>query len=142
MVACLPRIPGAPHSRRIVGLRELRTVWTHATTQPLCVVTSLSGGRSRLLVSRRSAQSGRYRVIGYLDRLAGIGFEFTYLATAIAARRVRRPLRRRYHRSKLFPSFGERTIGLRRPDRREYLASLGLGASAKALGQPASAPDR
>lgn len=54
------------------------------TTQPLCVVTSLSGGRSRLLVSRRSAQSGRYRVIGYLDRLAGSGFEFTYLATAIA----------------------------------------------------------
>ena len=92
--------------------------------------------RDRLIVTRRDPQTARYCAIGFLDRLRdGSGYEFAYLAEAIEDPMFL-PLvgfsdvKRRYRRARLFPSFAERVIGAKRPDRPQYLASLSLDTDA------------
>jgi hypothetical protein len=86
--------------------------------------------RRRLIVTRRDPDTGSYDAIGFLDKLDD-GFEFRYLARA-AERSHFLPMlgfsdtRRSYRRTQLFPSFAERVIGAKRPDRPQYLASLNL----------------
>lgn len=91
-------------------------------------------GRDRLIVTRRDAHTGRYCAIGFLDRLPQ-GYEFAYLVEAIEDPSFL-PLigfsdvKHRYRRAQLFPSFAERVISAKRPDRPKYLASLSLGTDA------------
>lgn len=86
--------------------------------------------RQRLIVTRRDPLTGSYFAIGFLDKL-NVGYEFSYLAQAVS-RPGFVPLvgfsdpGRQYRRAQLFPSFAERVIGARRPDRPQYLASLRL----------------
>lgn len=86
--------------------------------------------RQRLIVTRRDPLTGSYFAVGFLDKLSD-GYEFSYLTQAVA-RPGFVPLvgfsdpGRRYRRAQLFPSFAERIIGARRPDRPQYLASLRL----------------
>lgn len=86
--------------------------------------------RQRLIVTRRDPLTGSYFAVGFLDKLSD-GYEFSYLAQAVA-RPGFVPLvgfsdpGRCYRRTQLFPSFAERVIGARRPDRPQYLASLRL----------------
>ena len=86
--------------------------------------------RQRLIVTRRDPLTGGYFAVGFLDKLSD-GYEFSYLMQAVA-RPGFVPLLgfsdpgRRYRRAQLFPSFAERVIGARRPDRPQYLASLRL----------------
>lgn len=95
---------------------------------------------SRLIVTRRGVGDGTYRAIGYLDRVAhndGYTFEFSYLAAAVECAGFVpivgfRDIHRRYSSRRLFPSFAERVISARRPDRPQYLESLDLGTDADA----------
>jgi hypothetical protein len=86
--------------------------------------------QTRLIVTRRDPATRRYNAIGFLDRVTD-GYEFTYLTSAIAEPGFV-PLvgfsdvNRRYHRPRLFPSFAERVISAKRPDRPDYLARLRL----------------
>ena len=88
---------------------------------------------TRLIVTRRDHETRRDHAIACLDRLAD-GYQFTYLAAAVAAPwfipllafDVDQP----YHRAHLFPNFAARVIGVKRPDRPDYLASLGLPVEA------------
>lgn len=86
--------------------------------------------RQRLIVTRRDPLTGSYFAIGFLDKLSD-GYEFSYITRA-ASRPGFVPLvgfsdpGRRYRRTQLFPSFAERVIGAKRPDRPQYLASLRL----------------
>lgn len=93
---------------------------------------------SRLIVTRRGVADGTYRPIGYLDRRRDGGvdtYEFTYLA-AVADQDDFVPiigfrdLHRHYSSPRLFPSFAERVISAKRPDRPQYLATLDLEADA------------
>lgn len=90
---------------------------------------------ARLIVTRRETETGTYRAIGFLDKLNDHSYEFVYLQSAVQ-RRSFVPLigfsdpQRRYHSRRLFPSFAERVIGAKRPDRPEYLASLHLDETA------------
>jgi hypothetical protein len=85
---------------------------------------------TRLIVTRRDPATRRYHAVGLLDRVTD-GYQFTYLACAITEPGFV-PLvgfsdvHRRYHRQHLFPSFAERVIGAKRPDRPDYLARLSL----------------
>lgn len=94
------------------------------------------GVRARLIVTRRDAGTGRYHALGFLDKLDD-GYEFAYLAAAVGSETFV-PLvgfsdaARRYRRPHLFPSFAERVIGAKRPDRPQYLASLNLDDDAGA----------
>jgi hypothetical protein len=91
-------------------------------------------GRQRLIVTRRDPLTGSYLAVGFLDKLSD-GYEFSYLVEAVAQPRFV-PIvgfsdtGRRYHRSQLFPSFAERVISAKRPDRPQYLASLKLDGDA------------
>lgn len=95
---------------------------------------------SRLIVTRRDSGDGTYRAIGYLDRHVEDGVEtyrFTYLATTAEWDRFVpiigfRDLHRQYTSRRLFPSFAERVISAKRPDRPLYLAALDLSEDAGA----------
>lgn len=95
---------------------------------------------SRLIVTRRDAADRTYRAVGYLDRLVHDGtttYEFTYLA-AVTERAGFVPivgfrdLHRTYSSERLFPSFAERVMSAKRPDRPQYLESLDLAVDADA----------
>lgn len=95
---------------------------------------------SRLIVTRRGAHDGTYRAIGYLDRVHrddGDIYEFSYLA-AVAEHPGFVPIigfrdvRRHFSSPRLFPSFAERVISAKRPDRPQYLEALDLDADADA----------
>ncbi|WP_280399068.1 HIRAN domain-containing protein [Nocardia carnea] len=96
---------------------------------------------SRLIVTRRGVEDRTYRAIGYLDRRFDSSdvpvFEFTYLAKVAECERFVpiigfRDVCRHYHSRRLFPSFAERVISAKRPDRPEYLAALDLSEDADA----------
>lgn len=88
----------------------------------------------RLLVTRRSSTDNEYRAIGYLDRLTDVTgpveYRYRYLESAATDRVAPlagfRDLRRDYRSPRLFPSFAERVMSAKRPDRPEYLAALDL----------------
>lgn len=97
--------------------------------------------RSRLIVTRRGADDGVYRAIGYLDQLSsGVElsmYEFTYLARATADPAFVpvvgfRDVSRLYRSERLFPSFADRVMSAKRPDRPQYLEALDLDADADA----------
>lgn len=97
-----------------------------------------SGTRAlaRLIVTRQDPQSRAYHAIGYLDRVEN-GYEYVYIARAVAQPAFLpmvgfRDTHRRYHRAQLFPSFAERVISAKRPDRPEYLRGLSLEQNADA----------
>lgn len=96
---------------------------------------------SRLIVTRRGAADATYRAIGYLDRITVPdqipAYEFRYLAAhAVTPTFVPligfSDLHRRYRSSRLFPSFADRVISAKRPDRPQYLAALDLDTDADA----------
>lgn len=95
---------------------------------------------SRLIVTRRRACDGAYEAVGYLDRVPhdedGFTYAFAYLAAVVAPGFVPiigfRDVHRHYVSSRLFPSFAERVISAKRPDRPQYLAALDLDADADA----------
>ncbi|MFT4044970.1 MAG: hypothetical protein QM673_17550 [Gordonia sp. (in: high G+C Gram-positive bacteria)] len=95
---------------------------------------------SRLIVTRRGAHDGTYRAIGYLDRVRhddGDAYEFSYLTPAVEQTGFVpiigfRDVHRHYSSPRLFPSFAERVISAKRPDRPHYLEALDLGADADA----------
>lgn len=105
--------------------------------------TSVDSGvrRSRLVVTRRGADDGVYRAIGYLDQIINgdepPSYQFTYLAR-VAGDRAFVPLvgfrdvGRRYRSERLFPSFADRVMSAKRPDRPQYLEALDLAADADA----------
>ncbi|NLG45846.1 HIRAN domain-containing protein [Gordonia sp. (in: high G+C Gram-positive bacteria)] len=92
----------------------------------------------RLLVTRRSPSDKRYRALGYLDRTTDSGstseYRFRYLASAATNGIVPltgfSDLERDYRSPRLFPSFAERVMSAKRPDRPAYLESLDLAESA------------
>ncbi|MEB3065672.1 hypothetical protein [[Mycobacterium] zoologicum] len=96
---------------------------------------------SRLIVTRRSPVDAIYRAIGYLDRITRTGdtplYKFTYLAQ-VAEEHAFVPIvgfgdiRRHYQSPRLFPSFADRVMSAKRPDRPEYLAALDLEVNAGA----------
>jgi len=91
---------------------------------------------ARLIVTRQDPESGAYHAIGYLDRVEG-GYEYGYLAAFVGKQGFVpmvgfRDTDRRYHRAQLFPSFAERVMSAKRPDRPEYLHSLSLEQDADA----------
>ncbi|MEP9390924.1 hypothetical protein ABLE92_11465 [Gordonia sp. VNQ95] len=95
---------------------------------------------SRLIVTRRDVDDSTYRPIGYLDRVRrddADRYEFTYLA-AVADQVGFVPVigfrdrHRHYSSPRLFPSFAERVISAKRPDRPQYLATLDLAGDADA----------
>lgn len=97
--------------------------------------------RSRLIVTRRGADDGVYRPIGYLDQaINGDGpptYHFTYLARvaedpAFVPVVGFRDVGRRYRSERLFPSFADRVMSAKRPDRPQYLEALDLDADADA----------
>ncbi|MFF0239103.1 HIRAN domain-containing protein [Rhodococcus pyridinivorans] len=96
---------------------------------------------SRLIVTRRDAMDRTYRAIGYLDRQREVSgshvYTFSYLAQVADQERFVpiigfRDLHRHYRSTRLFPSFSERVMSAKRPDRPEYLAALDLDADADA----------
>lgn len=96
---------------------------------------------ARLIVTRRGADDGAYRAIGYLDRVADTEgsavYEFKYLATALVDPTFVpivgfKDLQRHYQSTRLFPSFADRVISAKRPDRPQYLAALDLSDDADA----------
>lgn len=101
-----------------------------------------SGVRSsRLIVTRRGVDDGVYRAIGYLDQTTNAHesptYQFTYLArVAEDANFVPivgfRDVGRRYRSERLFPSFADRVMSAKRPDRPQYLEALDLRADADA----------
>ncbi|MFE5879461.1 HIRAN domain-containing protein [Rhodococcus sp. NPDC056506] len=109
---------------------------------PASAFAELEMRASRLIVTRRSAADRTYRAIGYLDKVIGDDdtaptFDFTYL------RRVAmdetfvpivgfRDVWRHYSSSRLFPSFADRVMSAKRPDRPQYLAALSLESDADA----------
>ncbi|CCQ13771.1 putative uncharacterized protein [Rhodococcus sp. AW25M09] len=107
---------------------------------PIGVGADLGVCRSRLIVTRRGVEDGTYRAVGYLDKLTGGDapvYEFVYLDAA-----SREPWflpmvgfgdeRRRYRSTRLFPSFADRVMSAKRPDRPVYLAGLDLESDADA----------
>ncbi len=97
--------------------------------------------RARLIVTRRGVDDGVYRAIGYLDQLthadAPSTYEFTYLARAAVDPAFVpivgfRDVTRRYRSERLFPSFADRVMSAKRPDRPQYLEALDLDADADA----------
>lgn len=97
---------------------------------------------SRLIVTRRGVDDGVYRAIGYLDQLTGEAeftttYQFTYLARVAADPAFVpvvgfRDVRRIYRSERLFPSFADRVMSAKRPDRPQYLEALDLHADADA----------
>ena len=90
--------------------------------------------RARLIVTRRDPKTGAYRALGFLDKVVE-GYEFVYLPSVTADQSFVpfvgfSDVHRRYARQQLFPSFAERVIGAKRPDRPQYLESLNLTVSA------------
>ncbi|WP_370065467.1 hypothetical protein [Mycobacterium sp. MAA66] len=97
--------------------------------------------RSRLIVTRRGVDDGVYRAIGYLDQLTGgaehLTYQFTYLAQVAADPAFVpivgfRDVSRVYRSDRLFPSFADRVMSAKRPDRPQYLEALDLDADADA----------
>ncbi len=97
--------------------------------------------RSRLIVTRRGADDGVYRAIGYLDKFTGglepPTYQFTYLARAVVDPAFVpvvgfRDTGRIYRSERLFPSFADRVMSAKRPDRPQYLDALDLDADADA----------
>ncbi|MCV7198173.1 hypothetical protein [Mycobacterium angelicum] len=97
--------------------------------------------RSRLIVTRRGVDDGIYRAIGYLDQVDAAGasptYEFTYLARVASDPGFVpivgfRDLTRHYRSPRLFPSFADRVMSAKRPDRPQYLTALDLDADAGA----------
>lgn len=96
---------------------------------------------SRLIVTRRGVDDSIYRALGYLDKVAhsddAPSFEFTYLAKAAADPKFVpvvgfRDAKRRYRSTRLFPSFADRVMSAKRPDRPQYLEALDLESDADA----------
>lgn len=96
---------------------------------------------SRLIVTRRSPADRAYKAIGYLDKLVGEDnapiYEFTYLRrvandSAFVPIVGFRDVERHYRSSRLFPSFADRVMSAKRPDRPQYLAALSLESDADA----------
>ncbi|MBT0568492.1 HIRAN domain-containing protein [Williamsia sp. CHRR-6] len=95
-------------------------------------------GLARMIVTRRCASDRRYEAIGYLSRATGRDgstvYEFGYLRSA--AERGIDPvigfsdLTKTYRSPRLFPSFAERVISAKRPDRGVYLRGLSLDETA------------
>lgn len=109
---------------------------SHSGLLAPAVGTHGHGVRARLIVTRRDTGTGSYHALGFLDKLDG-GYEFAYLAAAVRSETFVplvgfRDASRRYRRPHLFPSFAERVIGAKRPDRPQYLASLNLDDDAGA----------
>ncbi len=109
----------------------------------LPVSTDAASGvhRSRLIVTRRGVDDGIYRAIGYLDRLIKDDeipvYQFTYLARTLDDPAFVpivgfRDIGRRYRSARLFPSFADRVMSAKRPDRPQYLEALDLEADADA----------
>jgi hypothetical protein len=82
-----------------------------------------------------------YRAIGYLDQLSREAgrttYQFSYLARVAADPTFVqivgfRDVRRRYISERLFPSFADRVMSAKRPDRPQYLEALDLDADADA----------
>ncbi|WP_236737206.1 hypothetical protein [Mycolicibacterium llatzerense] len=82
-----------------------------------------------------------YRAIGYLDQLTAEAerptYQFTYLARAAADPAFVpivgfRDVVRHYRSERLFPSFADRVMSAKRPDRPQYLEALDLDADADA----------
>lgn len=106
--------------------------------EPSSTFTGGDTDRARMLVTRRRPSDRAYEPIGYLDLvLAEDGrqsFRFSYLQAAV--KRGIAPvigfsdLTRVYRSERLFPSFAERVISAKRPDRSEYLRGLSLSESA------------
>jgi hypothetical protein len=97
--------------------------------------------RSRLIVTRRGVDDGVYRAIGYLDRTTdGVeppAYEFSYLARVAADPTFVpivgfRDVERHYRSERLFPSFADRVMSAKRPDRPQYLEGLDLDIDADA----------
>lgn len=97
--------------------------------------------RSRLIVTRRGVDDGVYRAIGYLDKLTADAefptYRFTYLARTLADPVFVpvvgfRDVTRIYRSERLFPSFADRVMSAKRPDRPQYLEALDLAADADA----------
>jgi hypothetical protein len=97
--------------------------------------------RSRLIVTRRGADDGVYRPIGFLDQTTSRDelptYGFTYLARVAEDPGFVpivgfRDVGRRYHSERLFPSFADRVMSAKRPDRPQYLEALDLAADADA----------
>ena len=96
---------------------------------------------SRLIVTRRGVDDGVYRPIGYLDKVTDAGeaptYQFTYLARVAEDPDFVpivgfRDVGRRYRSERLFPSFADRVMSAKRPDRPQYLEALDLDADADA----------
>lgn len=106
---------------------------------PASVYADRGSRMSRLIVTRRGVDDGRYRAIGYLDRTLDVDdvyvYEFAYLESAASARGFVplvgfKDVRRHYRSRRLFPSFADRVMSAKRPDRPQYLAALDLGTDA------------
>lgn len=97
--------------------------------------------RSRLIVTRRGVDDGVYQAIGYLDKTTGADesptYQFTYLARVADDPDFVpivgfRDVGRRYRSDRLFPSFADRVMSAKRPDRPQYLEALDLDSDADA----------
>lgn len=100
-----------------------------------------SDHQSRLIVTRRGADDGVYRALGYLDQLTAEDelpvYQFTYLARVAADPDFVpvvgfKDVSRRYRSARLFPSFADRVMSAKRPDRPQYLEALDLDTDADA----------
>lgn len=94
-----------------------------------------------MIVTRRSPADRAYSAIGYLDKVVDDDdnpiYEFTYLSRladdlAFVPIVGFRDVRRHYRSSRLFPSFADRVMSAKRPDRPQYLAALSLQSDADA----------
>lgn len=93
------------------------------------------GTTSRLLVSRRDADTRQYQCVGFLSYLHG-RYRFAYLRSHAEDPTFRAvpgfaDVHRIYESERLFPIFAERVMSPRRPDREFVLRALGLGLDAE-----------
>lgn len=110
------------------------------TDQPSSVYAGPAVGLQRLIVTRRGISDGTYKAIGYLDRTYEDEvplYEFHYLAKVAGDDKFVpiagfSDISRRYRSTRLFPSFAERIISAKRPDRAQYLEGLDLNIDADA----------
>ncbi|WP_368866291.1 HIRAN domain-containing protein [Rhodococcoides fascians] len=91
-------------------------------------------------MTRRGVADSTYRAVGYLDKVIDDGrqfYEFRYLEAAIQDAQFLSivgfgSVHRQYRSSRLFPSFADRVMSAKRPDRPVYLAGLDLESDADA----------
>ncbi|RMB77487.1 hypothetical protein AYK61_14395 [Rhodococcus sp. SBT000017] len=107
---------------------------------PIGADAAIGVRRSRLIVTRRGVADSTYRAVGYLDKVIDDGqpfYEFRYLEAATHDAHFLPivgfgDVHRRYRSSRLFPSFADRVMSAKRPDRSVYLAGLDLESDADA----------